>query len=36
MFIGWYLSDKGMNTSGVRNTIKLSPVVGGETHKEIR
>jgi hypothetical protein len=36
MFIGWYLSDKGMNTSGVSNATKISTVVAGETHKEIR
>jgi len=36
MFIGWYLSDKGMNTSGVSNSVKLSPATTGETHKEIR
>jgi hypothetical protein len=36
MFIGWYLSDKGMNTYGVSNATKISPVVAGESHKEIR
>lgn len=36
MFIGWYLSGKGLGTSSLGNTKKVSAQPAGETYKEIQ